>query len=156
MKKIETRASNKSKRVYTLNTEPSRTQRQFRSQVDVNNIMKRYIKTGQITHLNNRSGKYADISSAQDYFESMKTISSATQAFQQLPSHLRKRFGNDPSLLLEFIHDPKNYDEGVKLGIFDHKQPPLETQISTPPPLSKNDDLNDDKLSTSPAPKKPK
>lgn len=136
-------------RIQTINEEKSRTQQQFKDEVNVNNIMKKYRKTGQITHLNNRTGKYADLSNAQDYFESIQTIRTASEAFDQLPSELRKRFHNEPAEMLQFINDPKNYDEGVKLGLFNPKLPPLNT---SPAPTNKtNDDLNDEQ-NTSPAP----
>lgn len=144
--KVVTKRDNGKLRIQTFNREPSKTQQQFRDMVNVNNIMKKYHATREITHLNNRQGKYADITNAQEYFEATKTITEANQAFEQLPSHVRKRFGNDPSALLEFIHNPDNYDEGVKLGIFDPKIPnPNPPQNNNPLPGQNNDDLNDDK-----------
>jgi len=151
-KKIVVRDNGK-RRVLTMNGLPTRTQQQFKDDVNVNNIMKKYHRTGQLTHLNMRAGKYADISNAQDFFDSVNQITKAQEAFQQLPSHLRKRFGNDPGTMLEFIHNPDNYDEAVKLGIFSPKEPSIDGSIPpqvTQPTLNKplaptNDDSNDDK-----------
>lgn len=61
MKLIEIR-ENGSKRVVTINEEPSKTDQSFAKQVNINNIMARYIKTGQLTHLRNQQGVYADMS----------------------------------------------------------------------------------------------
>lgn len=146
MKQISVRKNKyNSRRVISLNSEPTRTQQQFKNDVNVNNIMKKYHRTREITHLNSRQGKYADISTAQDYFDSMNVISNATSAFNQLPSDIRKRFHNDPGALLEFIHNPENYDEAVKLGIFTPKEPTLTPQSPSPSPApSLNDDLNDE------------
>lgn len=158
MKKIESRSNAKNtRRVVTINEEPTRTQQQFKDDVNVNNIMKRYKKTGQISHVSGRQGQYLNLSSAPDYFEAMQKIATANTAFLSLPSEVRRRFGNDPALLLEFIHDPKNYDEGVKLGLFEQKKGPFQT----PPPNSlpkNNDELNNDEntAASSPAPKKSK
>lgn len=145
-----------SKRVQTINTEPSKTQQQFKNDVNVNNIMKKYHATGQITHLNNRQGAYADISNAQDYFTSLTTIKQAGEAFDQLPSGIRKKFNNDPGELLEFIHNPNNFDECVEMGIFDPKQPKIQTQTHTQPTPPINDELNDDKTSITTSTKKTK
>ncbi|AZL82866.1 internal scaffolding protein [Apis mellifera associated microvirus 23] len=146
MKDIYKRANGKIG-VRIINDKPTMTQQQFKDEVNVNNIMKRYQRTREITHLNNRRGVYADISNAQGYFESLNVIRKANEAFDQLPSPIRARFSNDPAALLEFIHNPDNYDEAVKLGIFDPKQGPL-CDVSSPAPkktVAKNDDdLNDD------------
>lgn len=154
MKKTDPRSNSKNTlRVMTINEEPTRTQQQFKDDVNVNNIMKRYKKTGQITHLSGRQGQYMNLTSAPDYFEAMQKIATANSAFLTLPSEVRRRFGNDPALLLEFIHDERNYDEGVKLGIFERKKvPPQPSQ-----PINNDESNNDDKMAaSSPAPKKSK
>lgn len=141
-------------RIQTINSEPTMTQQQFKDEVNINNIMKKYQRTGVITHLNNRQGKFADISNAPDYLEAQQIIVKADQAFDQLPSDIRQRFHNDPAEMLAFINNPKNHDEGVKLGIFDAKLPPLNS--SPAPTNNKNDDLNDENSNPSPAPKNKK
>lgn len=152
IKKSERSNAKNTIRVMTINDEPSRTQQQFKADVNVNNIMKRYRKTGQIVHLNNRKGIYADLTNVEGYFESLNKIALANQAFEQLPSEIRRRFQNDPKALLEFIHDPNNFDEGVKLGIFDSKQPSLgpssapKTKVQNPIP--RDNDSNDDAAPT--------
>lgn len=145
-----------SRRVQTINSLPSKTQQQFQEQVNVNNIMKKYHQGKPITHLNNKQGVFADISTAQDYFDSFNTILKAEEAFNQLPSAIRTKFNNDPAELLEFVHNPSNYDEGVMLGIFDAKLPPLTQNPSSPKPTpTNNDDSTTINNSTpNPSPKK--
>lgn len=138
-----------SRRVATINNEPTKTQQQFKDDVNINKIMKKYHSTGQITHLNNRQGVFADLSTAQDFFDSVNTLKKAGEAFDQLPSAVRRKFNNDPGELLEFIHNPDNFEEGVKLGIFDPKQPKLTPQTETPQhhnygAKTQNDELNDE------------
>lgn len=113
---------NGSVRIRTINNEPTLTQQQFKEQVDVNNIIAKYKKTGEITHLARKQGVFTDVSEITDYHDSLQKVMDAQSAFQKLPSHLRNRFENDPQNLLTFLQDPKNYDEGVKLGIFEEKQ----------------------------------
>lgn len=100
----------------------SKTQQQFKDQCDVNKIVAKYKTTGQWLHLTGKRGVFADVSQIGDYHESLNKIQSANAAFAALPAELRLRFNNDPGKLLEFIQDPKNYDEGVKLGIFEPKK----------------------------------
>lgn len=129
-------------RVRTMNNEKSRTQQQFKDEVNVNSIMRKYKQTGVITHLNDKQGKYGDLSQVPDYFTAMQTIKTSQEAFDQLPSDVRRRFENDPSKMLAFVHDPNNYDEGVKLGIFNPKIPdPINPPQPHPPT---NDEPNDE------------
>lgn len=54
-----------------------------------------------------------------DLFEkSMLQSAEAKNLFMQLPSDVRKRFDNKPAKLLEFISNPDNLEEGIKLGLF--------------------------------------
>lgn len=143
---------NGTKGVRTVNDEPTKTQRQFAKDCDVNNIMRKYAHDGSITHLARSEGVYADLTVLPgDYRDMLEAVRFAQDAFLTLPAEVRKKFGNDPSELIQFLNDPKNRDEAVKLGLIDAKK--IEAA-----PL-KNDDLNDDKkgaLSGTKTPKVPK
>lgn len=135
MKEITLR-ENGSKRVRTINEEPTLAQQQFKDQCDVNQIMKKYLKTGTITHINNtRQGVYADLSQVPlDYQEALNTVIRAKDAFQEVPSHIRLRFQNDPGQMLRFLADPANQEEAIKLGLMVRKPKTQETPIETPAP----------------------
>lgn len=135
MKKIITEKNGRV-RVMTLNELPSMTEQQFVAECDVNNIIARYKKTNEWTHLSGKQQIFADVSEITDYQSSLQKISDAQNAFNSLPSHLRNRFENDPQNMLDFLQDPSNYHEGVKLGIFN------DSSLYDP---SNNDNLNDDK-----------
>lgn len=122
--------------VATLNDEPSMTQQQFAAECDINNIMKKYDSTGLITHLAKRPAMYGDFSQIQDYQAMLDTIRYADEAFMTLPASTRQRFENDPQKLLTFLHDPKNYDEGVSLGFLKPRDP------VTAPAKNANDSTN--------------
>lgn len=124
-------------RVATVNAEPSKTQQQFRDQCDVNLIIAKYKKTGEITHLARQRGIYADVSSITDYRDSLQKVLDAQSAFGTLPSHLRVRFANDPQRLLEFLQDPNNYEEGIQLGL-------LTPKPTANAPTAKNDETKND------------
>ena len=51
-------------------------------------------------------------------------VNQARDLFMSLDAEVRKRFGNDPAQLLDFLADNKNYDEAKKLGLVDVKAPP--------------------------------
>jgi len=126
-------------RVRTINKNPSRTQQQFVEQCDVNNIMKKYRVTGQITHLNTKQGVYADMSSIKNYQENLNTVIEAQNAFMALPSDVRKRFSNDPAELIDFLADKKNDEEAIKLGLKIKKNVPGSND-ETKKSKNKNDD----------------
>lgn len=127
-------------RVQTVNNQPSKTHQHFKDQCDINKIIAKYKTTGEFNHLTNRQGRYADVSQITDYQESMQKVLNANAAFASLPSQIRARFQNDPAQLLAFLQDEKNYDEGVKLGLFNPKETPPQTNISP-----KENDSNENK-----------
>lgn len=115
------------KRVQTINLEDSKTQQQFAAAHDVNNIISKYKKTGELP-LARKQGVFADVSTITDYHDSLNRVINANAAFMRLPADLRTRFGNDPAQLLAFLQDPNNNDEGVKLGIYDAPKPDPQIQ----------------------------
>lgn len=53
----------------------------------------------------------------------LSSVSEAKNFFNSLPDELVDRFDNSPEKFVEFISDPKNHDEGVKLGLFNPEKP---------------------------------
>lgn len=135
MKKITT--VNGRTRVVTVNEKPTKTQQHFESQTNITNIMKRYNNNLNAVQGPVR-GFYGDFSAAPQFFEAQNSILQANEAFLKLPSNIRKRFGNDPGLLLQFLDDPSNLDEAISLGLCDPKPYAPVSQ-----PLN-NDNSNDD------------
>ncbi len=95
----------------------SRTQQHFLDQTDINLIMKQWEKTGSIEHVNQHQGSYGDFTGAVDYATALTRVSDAQDAFDDLPSEIRKRMGNSPGVLLDFLSDPDNLEEAVELGL---------------------------------------
>jgi phage internal scaffolding protein len=86
---------------------------------NINLIMKRFEKTGQITHVNAVQALYGDFSEAKTYQESLNLVMEANDAFLALPAKIRAKFENNPELLVQFIENDANYEEAVKLGLMD-------------------------------------
>lgn len=126
--------------------EPTKADQSQLAETDINNIMKKYGKTGVITHITEAMPMFGDVSQIGDYRESLDRILYAQDLFEALPATVRERFENDPAEFLEFMDNDKNYEEAVKLGL---AIPKPEAQQKTPP--QKNDDLNDDKSGKQPA-----
>lgn len=101
--------------VRTVNEEPSLTDQQFKDETDVNKILMKYIKNGlQIPPL---TGQYLDLTQLPDFREAQDIVLRGQEAFMSLDAHLRARFNNDPAQMLQFLDDPANAEEAVKLGL---------------------------------------
>jgi len=117
-----------------------RTKQSFKRECDLNQIMKKYMKTGVITPeiLNKRQAIFADVSEVGDYQACHETVQASQDAFMTLPSKIRTRFENDPGQLLDFCADPGNRKEAIELGIITkvEEATPAEPtpKPSTPPP----------------------
>lgn len=95
----------------------------FKDECDINTIMSKYQRTGLIEHVQRVQGSYGDFTSVQDYQLSLNQVIEAQDAFDALPSSVRKRFNNEPTQLMAFISDDANYDEAVRLGLIERKEP---------------------------------
>jgi len=112
MTKIDT----KRRRVSFKTKGQSMTRQSHKAECDINNIVNRFNKDGVITHLQKHGERYDDVTGA-DYKTWMDKIVSANHMFEELPSHVRNRFGNDPAAFLDFVQDEKNIKEMQKLGL---------------------------------------
>ena len=97
--------------------EPSMAQQHFKDECDVNNILRKYESTGLVTHVANGTPSYGDFSSVLEFQQAQNILIEAEDAFEALPASLRKRFDNDPAVMLEFIENPDNREEAEKLGL---------------------------------------
>lgn len=103
-------------------TEPTMSQQHFKDECDVNTILRKYETTGLLTHVANGTPSYGDFSSVLEFQQAQNILIEAQDAFDALPASLRKRFDNDPAVMLEFIENPDNREEAEKLGLV-NKQP---------------------------------
>lgn len=89
---------------------------------DINKMFARFEKTGVLvdpTSGVSRTPVYGDFSGVSDFHDMQSRIAHAKQAFECLPASVRNRFDNDVQKLTEFLADPKNDSESVKLGLKD-------------------------------------
>lgn len=100
-----------------FSNEKSITKQCFKDECDINNIMSKYVKTGQLPSLIKENPQYGDFSFPLDYQKALDLVSFADEQFSALPSGLRKKFSNDPVEFLNFVHDPSNIDEMYELGL---------------------------------------
>lgn len=94
-----------------------RTEQHHKDNCEIDNILRKYDKTGLITHVNRATAEYGDFTLVNEYQESLNTVINAENAFMELPAHVRKKFGNDAGAFFEYATDPANKDGMVELGL---------------------------------------
>lgn len=121
----------RSNRFATINLQPSLTQQSDAAESDINVIVRRYVKTGQLPQVN-QEPIYGDFSTEGfTYREMVEKINAANSAFEQIPADVRGRFGNDPQRWIEFVNNPDNLPELRKMGLAQPEAPPPVE----PPPM---------------------
>lgn len=115
--------------------EPSLTKQDQADACDVNRIIRQYSATGVWTHVNERAqqGVYADLPGGFEYQDALNIIVQGEAAFESLPASVRERFMNDPARFLDFMADPANQDEAIKMGLAIKPPPPEAPEGSTAP-----------------------
>jgi len=106
-------------------SDPSLTVQADRDQADINEIVRRFGVTGQLPY-GVKVPAYDDYAEIpMDYHTALNLVLDADQSFLEMPAEVRFRFNNDAGSFLDFVHNPDNYDEAVKLGIvLDTRTPP--------------------------------
>lgn len=99
-----------------VNTEPTMTQQNFRDEVDINTIVKRFGLTGEMPE-DFRAPEYGDFSDVTDFQSAQNAVLAAQAAFMEMPAGMRARFENNPQLLMEFLADKENLAEARELGL---------------------------------------
>lgn len=102
---------------------------------DLNRIMKRYEKTGELAELielgmtGNTGMRYGDFTDAPTFQEAMDIFNHANDQFTKLDAPIRARFDNDPRRFLEFVSDERNAEELYTMGLA-VRQPPKEAEVT--------------------------
>jgi phage internal scaffolding protein len=96
--------------------DPTLAQQQFRDEADINTILERFGRTGEVI-VPVRPPEFGDFSEVTDYHSAMNMIIEAQGAFDALPARIRKEFDNDPGRFVDFVMDENNRDKAVEMGL---------------------------------------
>lgn len=108
---------------------PSLAHQSFRDECDINNIMKKFERTGLLDHVNEHEGNYGDFTDLPaSYHEAQNQVIRAQEMFLSVPSKIRARFNNDPGEFLAYVEDPANVEGMRELGLL-----PSERAAEQPP-----------------------
>lgn len=97
-------------------------------------ILQKYEKTGMLSAAIRENPAYGDFSQVPSYHEAMNTVTKAHEQFMLLDAKIRKQFSNDPAEFLNFVHDPKNSDKLIEMGLATKPAEPISKAPATPPP----------------------
>lgn len=122
---------------------PSMTRQSEMEACDIHNILKQFSQQGfeQLVRDNAARGQYADLTSLPDYQEALEIVLKSQEAFAALPAQVRDRFQNDPARFVDFLANPANQDEAVRLGLAEPPAPepaPQRVEIVNPQPVEGN------------------
>ncbi|QXP44284.1 MAG: internal scaffolding protein [Arizlama microvirus] len=116
----------------TLFTEPSKTQQQYKNEVNINTIMEK-AKKGRPVMVSNRQAFYEDFTGIKDFKAAQDRIIEVSNEFDALPAKIRLEFNNNPAEFFEFMHDPNNTDHAIELGLIPKPEPKSEP-VEAPKP----------------------
>lgn len=117
-----------------------RTKQSFTEEANINSIMKKFHRTGELVNpakISDRKAFYGDVSGIGDFQQMKNTVLEAEVHFGNLPSEIRTRFNNKPNELVEFLKDDANKEEAIKLGIVNPDPEPEPDPVVPPvvPPV---------------------
>lgn len=116
------------------------TEQAHASDVKIQNIMKKYERTGIIEHNAQYGGEYANMVGALDFAEAQRVIADANSMFESVPATIRRDFDNNPAKFVDFMMNEKNREAIQDYGFqTDHlpeapEQPLGEPQAEPPTP----------------------
>jgi len=117
-------------RNFIKNAGDSRTKPEYVSQCGIKHIMQRHHMLG-ISPFQTPNPDLYGKSVIMTYDEADRLVRATKEAFMLLPSTIRDRFHNNPAKLLNFLEDPKNRDEAIKIGLIMAKEEPKGSGTSS-------------------------
>lgn len=99
-------------------------------EVDINRIVSK-IQKGKPVLVSNGEPFYGDVSEFKGLAESFQMIQDSEDLFMQYPADIREKFGNDPVQFVEFLEDPNNYEDALKMGLV-KPRPPVIPPVPEP------------------------
>jgi len=90
-------------------------QQQFRDEVDVNTIVRRFGLTGQVPAMQG-PGVYGDFTGITDYESALARIEETRERFMELPPEVREQFNNNPGELARYVEGSTEEDWKRRFG----------------------------------------
>lgn len=124
-------------RVVTDCGSQSRTRQEFKKECDVNELMRRYQKTGILPSGGSKEPRFLDCVDVPNFQEAMQLFIDAEAAFMRLPALVRRDFDNDAEKFVVFAQNADNVGKLREWGLAaPEKAPdaPMRVEVVNPPP----------------------
>ena len=134
--KFRTRFSERKRSSFDVSTHPdtgevlsSMTRQEHKEECDINSILARYERTGELPP--GRQPRYVHCDSM-TYQESLAVVQQANEAFHELPARIRDMYSNNPTLFLEAFDrkDPELVEAALKYGVIKERTPDALSLLS--------------------------
>jgi phage internal scaffolding protein len=110
--------------------QPSLTKQSFKSECDVNRIVKQWKSTGLVKTVG--QGEFLDLPDEISYHEALNKVIEAQSSFESLPANGRRNFENDPAKFLSHVENATSREDFEKVGLV----PPVEVPSEPTPSAS--------------------
>lgn len=110
---------------------PSMTRQEFAEDCDINTIMERYERTGELP-VNRGEPIYYDFTTVPGLQDGLHLMQEAERAFMTLPAKVRRDFDNDAVAFAQFAVDPANLEQMRDWGLAKPAEP-AEAALSMAP-----------------------
>lgn len=107
-------------------------QQQYVEETDINVLVKRLGISDRMPAPAVDPRFYGDMGNIVDLRTALDTVREAREHFDALPAPLRARFQNNPALLFDFVNDPANVEEAIKLGVLARERTPEPAPAPVP------------------------
>lgn len=105
------------------------TEQQYKDECDIHIILRKFEKTGMLTHVAAHAGTYGDYVNAVDFQEAQNVLAEARSMFETVPAKIREMFHNDPAEFLDFMQNDDNREQMEELGFDTSHLTPLEAPV---------------------------
>lgn len=97
---------------------PNPTQQNQLNETDINKMSAKYLRTRLAGNPNGRKPMFITVPSA-TFHDMMNKVVQIQDQFQRLSANIRRKFMNNPTVMLSWLENPDNRREGVKMGLID-------------------------------------
>lgn len=94
----------------------SLTKQAFKEESDINNVVNRFVQTGDLPTLNDAEPNYG-YAPSYDFREAMEVVQNMQENFEEIPAEIRAKFGHNPAKFLEFVENPENTSKLAAMGL---------------------------------------
>lgn len=103
---FRTRFSERQRVSLEFDPKEGRTKSSFKDECDINNIVNRFKRTGQLPP-GRGEPQFSDVSDVPSFMDALHRVAVAEEAFASLPATVRRECDNDPAVFLERLRDPE-------------------------------------------------